>query len=575
MFALLSFILAAPLLTTAEQSSFTTTGRYQEVEALCAGFAQKYPGRVRCFDFGTTPEGRKMKALALSQDGVLDSKSAKQKQRPVLFVEGGIHAGEIDGKDAGFWLLPDLLDGKVAAGALGRVTLLFVPVFNVDGHERFGKNHRPNQRGPEEMGWRTTAQNLNLNRDWSKADAPEMRAMLKLINEWDPAVLVDLHVTDGAKFQHDVAVLVEPILAGPVPLFGVAKALSQQLHADLRKGGHLSIDRFYPAFEKDDDPSSGFAMGVAPPRLSSPYWALRNRIGILVETHAWKPYKERVKATRDVLEALLAHADDARAWRDAGLAIDEQGRASAGRRFVLAWDNDDSKEKIDFLGYHYERVASEVSGATWTKYDETKPEVWKVPLLTGVKPIASATAPQAGYVVPAPYAGVIGERLALHGIRFSTIGKSQSVSADVYKATSADFGAKSYEGHQTLRVKGAWERRERAIEKGAIFVPVNQDRARLLVHLLEPEAPDSYLAWGFFNASFEQKEYMEPYVAEEEARKMLAASSALKAEFEKKLFDDTKFRNDPEARLDFFYRRHPTWDQRLGEYPVLRVDIAP
>jgi hypothetical protein len=145
----------------------------------------------------------------------------------------------------------------------------------------------------------------------------------------------------------------------------------------------------------------------------------------------------------------------------------------------------------------------------------------------------------------------------------------------VYRAKSATFGQRSYEGRQTLKVQGAWTPAQRAIDKGALFVPVDQARARLLVHLLEPEAPDSYLAWGFFNTCFEQKEYMESYVAEEEARTMIAKDSALKAEFEKALFADKQLRDDPEARLDWFYRRHPAFDARMNEYPVIRVDAAP
>src|SRR6202041_3271264 len=120
---------------------------------------------------------------------------------PVLMIQGGIHPGESDGKDAGFMTLRDILRGSVAHRVLERIAILFVPAFNVDGHERFGRWNRPNQNGPEEMGWRTTAQNLNLNRDYMKADTPEMHAMLGLLNAWDPVLYVDMHVTDGANFQ--------------------------------------------------------------------------------------------------------------------------------------------------------------------------------------------------------------------------------------------------------------------------------------------------------------------------------------------------------------------------------------
>ena len=157
---------AAPdLVTVSERSGFTATGRYDEVVKLCSAFQQAYPKQVKCFEFGTTPEGRPMMALAATRANAFTPEAARKKQLPVTLIQGGIHAGEIDGKDAGFLALREMLDQRVAQGALDRQVLIFVPVFNVDGHERFARWNRPNQRGPVEMGWRTTAQNFNLNRD--------------------------------------------------------------------------------------------------------------------------------------------------------------------------------------------------------------------------------------------------------------------------------------------------------------------------------------------------------------------------------------------------------------------------
>src|SRR5690554_4451343 len=209
---------ASALTTVAERSGFVRTGRYDEVPALCDAFAAAHPGAVRCIGFGTSPEGRPMKALVASRSGALTPEAAQAAGLPVLLVQGGIHAGEVDGKDAGFLALRQVLDGEAAPGALDDVVLVFVPVFNADGHERFGRWNRPNQRGPEEMGWRTTAQNHNLNRDYVKADAPEMQAMLALVEAWDPILYVDLHVTDGARFRQDVSYQVEPVHAGDARL---------------------------------------------------------------------------------------------------------------------------------------------------------------------------------------------------------------------------------------------------------------------------------------------------------------------------------------------------------------------
>ncbi|MFC3375794.1 M14 family zinc carboxypeptidase [Rugamonas sp. CCM 8940] len=268
---------AAPdLSTVAERSGFQHTGRYAEVEQLCARFQQAYPKAVRCFEFGRTPEGRPMLALAVSRTGALTPAQAKARGLPVLLVQGGIHAGEIDGKDAGFLALRQALDGQAAPGALDKQVLLFVPVFNIDGHERFGQWNRPNQRGPVAMGWRTTAQNYNLNRDYVKADAPEMRAMLALVNAWDPLAYIDLHVTDGAKFQPDVSIQVEPVHGGDAELMRSGVALRDAVMADLKRAGS-DPKPFYISFAVNDEPQSGFEDSMAAPRFSTGYFPLRNR----------------------------------------------------------------------------------------------------------------------------------------------------------------------------------------------------------------------------------------------------------------------------------------------------------
>src|ERR1700694_2525612 len=239
-----------PLTTVAEKSGWTETGRYDEIIRLCGAFQRAYPRKVRCQQFGITPEGRPMLSLVASSDGVLRPRDAAKKRRPVVLMQGGIHACEIDGKDAGLWRLRGLVGVTIWPGTLSKVTLVFVPVFNIDGHERFGPHNRCNQVGPKEMGWRVTAQNLNLNRDYTKAEAPEMVAMLRLLNDWDPILYVDLHVTDGAKFEHDVAVLIEPMHAGPEVLRNAASRAREILFPQLEAAGHLPL-AVYPAFVQE------------------------------------------------------------------------------------------------------------------------------------------------------------------------------------------------------------------------------------------------------------------------------------------------------------------------------------
>jgi len=567
---------AADLLTTAERTGFERTGRYEEAVRLCRDYERAWPRRARCFGYGTTPEGRELVALAASADGTTRPLAARTKDRPVVLFQGGIHAGEIDGKDAGFLVLREWLaspDGGPLAGA----TAVFVPVVNPDGHERFGPNQRPNQRGPAETGWRTTAQNLNMNRDYAKADAPEMRALLALLSEWDPIVYADLHVTDGAQFEHDLAVLVEPRDGYDPSLRAAGKAMSDALLARLAQDGHLPLD-FYPAFVDDGNPESGFARGVPPIRFGNGYWAARNRFGILLETHSWRPYGHRVKATADFLRALLSlAAEHGKAWLAAAARADRAAAALGGKEVALADapGRDAPPRVIDFRGYAWAREESPALGRPVVRYDESRPQVWRIPLYEEVVPTARTTLPKGGWIVPAAWAGKLADRLRLHGIRFSRIDAARpGAEVEAFRATSARFAPAPFEGRQMLTVEGAWSRERRDVGAGALWVPVAQARALLAAHLLEPAGPDSFLAWGEFDAAFEKKEYVEDYVIDPFARDLLARDPSVRSAFEARLADPA-FAKDPQARLEFFHRLHPSWDRAYRLYPVLRADARP
>lgn len=574
LFAAAPLAYAAPdaLTTISEQSGFQRTGRYDEVVKLCAAFQKAYPKAVRCFEFGRTPEGRPMLALAVSRSGALTAAEAKKRNLPVLLIQGGIHAGEIDGKDAGFLALREALENKVAPGALDKQVLLFVPVFNVDGHERFGQWNRPNQRGPVEMGWRTTAQNFNLNRDYMKADAPEMLAMLGLVNAWDPLAYVDLHVTDGAKFEVDVSVQVEPVNAGDAAQRDDGRAWRDNVIADLRKQGS-DPKSFYASFAANDDPMSGFVDSVSEPRFSTGYFQLRNRLAMLVETHSWKDYPTRVRITHNTIVSLLSQvAEHGAGWLKTAHEADQRSSALAGATVPLTYKTGPEVTMIDFRGYEYTRTQSDVSGALMTHYDESKPQLWHVPLRDKIVTDFAVNAPAAGYVVPAAQAALVAAKLRAHGVTFKVLTSAPGkVALETFRAEQATFSPKSFESHQMLTVTGSWKPESREVGAGALFVPIAQPKARLVMTLLEPRATDSLLAWGFFNNAFERKEYMEEYVAEDVAREQMAADPAVAADFKQKLAGDPAFAKSAAARLEFFARRHSSWDERFNLYPVMRT----
>jgi Zinc carboxypeptidase len=579
------------LMTIAELSNYKETGRLEEVERLSAELARAWPDAVRSFEYGRSAEGRVMRGLLISRSGALTPADLRAKGIPLLMIQGGIHPGESDGKDAGFAALRDLLANSSAAALLELIAVLFVPAFNTDGHERVGRWNRPNQNGPDETGWRTTAQNINLNRDYMKADTPEMRAMLRLIDAWDPLVCADLHVTDGADFEPDISLQVEPLNQGDPNLRLSGRQMRDALIARLTELRYLALD-FYPDLASTDDPASGFALTVYSPRFSTGYFPQRNRFTVLVETHSWKDYARRVRLMRDTITNLAELvATHGRNWLELAHQADQAAMKLGGTEipldFTSSWrepaqaggampDRDSSQARvIEFKGYAYTRAPSPISGGLVTTYDPKTPQIWRVPLRDQVNVSISTAAPLGGYVVPAAFAADIAPRLDAHGVAFSRLRSGQEkFEAKTFRATEVSFSAAPFEGRMRAHLTGAWHKEMHDPQDGALFVPIAQPLARLVVALFDPRAPDSFAAWGLFNACFEQKEHMEPYVAEQIARDMIDQDPRLAYEFWRKCEHDAKFAASPVARLEFFLRRHASWDARYNLYPVLRVETT-
>ncbi|MFD0480491.1 hypothetical protein ACFQ0B_79455 [Nonomuraea thailandensis] len=524
----------------------------------------------------------------------------------MLLVQAGIHPGESDGKDAGFVALRELLGGEPLAGVTGgshiavhppqgdplaHLAILFVPAFNTDGHERVGRWNRPNQDGPEETGWRATAHNLNLNRDYTKADAPEMRAMLTLLRDWDPLVCADMHVTDGADFEPDVSIQVEPIHLGDPRLHASGAAMRDALLAKLAAQGSLPLP-FYPEPVIEDDPSSGFQITAYTPRYSTGYFPTRNRYTVLVETHSWKDYATRVRISRNAIvglaELLAAHGN---AWTAAVRQADQRASLLGGQDVVLDVVVDrrdiphgagngphnaaEPMSTIEFRGYAYTRELSPISGEPVTVYDPATPQIWRVPYRGSTLPSLIVRAPRGGYLVPRSYAPLIADKLDLHGLVHQTLEHGfDHLDAEVFRATGTRFASAPFEGRMPVTLQGDWQPEPQALPAGSLFVPIAQPGARLLMTLLEPQAPDSLAAWGYFNAHFEHKEYVEPYVTEIFAQQLLEQDPALADEFRHKLAADPAFATDPRRRREFFEQRHSSRDTRFAMYPVMRTDRA-
>jgi len=571
--------------TPAERSDYRTTPRYDETMAYVRRVAAAAPGQVKAEVFGKTGEGRELVDVVVSRDGVFDPAALHRAGRPILLIQNAIHAGEMDGKDSCLALLRDMAISKTQARLLEQVVVVIIPIYNADGHERFGPYNRINQNGPEEMGWRVNATNLNLNRDYVKADAPETRAWLRLWNRWLPDFFVDDHVTDGADYQYDVTYGLSTGAGNdPAIIEWQRKNVAPYLDKSVAASGHVIGPLIF--LTDDADPTKGIERYPSTPRFADGYVVLQNRPGMLVEIHMLKDYKTRVTGNYEILRALLEvmNRDAAtlvRLNREADAAV-----AAAGKHFdpgaKVPLRTAPSKETEPFL-YHtfkYTRELSGVSGQVWIHYTPEPLDI-TIPRPARLE-TTLAIAPPRAYIVPAQWGTVI-EVLEAHGVRIERTTEPWSAAVDTYRCTDLKWNAQSFEGHHVMfspqfaarSFSGHCTpvRETLSFPAGSVVVAMDQRAAKVAMEWLEPEAPDSAVAWGYFDAVFEQKEFAEDYVTEKLARDMMAKDPKLSEEFEQRLAADKQFASDPKARLDFFYQRSPWWDRELGLYPVGRLTV--
>jgi Zinc carboxypeptidase len=541
-------------LTPTEKSCYQTTPDYEDTMAYLRRVQLATPGQVKIEAFGKTGEGRELDVVVVSRDGVFDPAALHAAKRPIVLVQNAIHAGEMDGKDACLALLRDMVISKTKTALLERAVFVFIPMYNADGHERFSPFNRINQDGPAQMGFRSNATNLNLNRDYLKADAPETRAFLAMFHHWLPDFFVDDHVTDGADYQYDVTFTIDD---GPDLPAATAKWVDDVAKPELVKyvdgHGHLAAPT-YINLVNDNDPAEGLAFNDDPPRFSTGYVDIEGRPAMLVELHMLKDYKTRVTGNYEILAGLMELLNrDADKVIALNAAADKEAEAMGTHplgnvKYPLALGWGGQTTPFLFRGYRYTRELSAVSG----------------------------------YIVPAEWTGII-DVLAAHQVEMTRTTVAWTGEVETYQCSGMVWQEPPFEGrHPTFNgeaVSGAGKygncalvRQRMTYPAGSGVVRLNQRLSKVAVEWLEPAAPDSALQWGFFDAIFEQKEYGEAYVLEKLAREMMAKDPKLKAEFEKKVASDPAFAGSAAARLEFFYERSPWFAaNRVGAYPVGRL----
>ena len=557
--------------THTEKTNYRETPRYDETIAYAQKLAARSP-LIRYTSFGKSGEGRDLPLMIAAEGGTFTPEAARSAGKAIVLIQACIHPGEPDGKDAGFALLRDIAITRTRPHLLDHVTVLFIPIYNTDGHERFSPYNRINQNGPAEMGWRATSTNLNLNRDYMKAETPETRAWLKLWTAWNPDLFIDCHVTDGADYRYNVTYQYEHHENAPLQTRNWMKAALERVVPATEAEGNLLAP--YPEFRDNRDFSKGIDSFIGTPRFATGYVPLRNRPGLLIETHMLKDYRSRVRGTYDLLRFMLEEVNrDTESLLRAVRAADEetitQGRAyDASRRYPLRFELTDKTVPFQLKGVESRRELSDVSGAVRVIYGQ-KPVDLTVPLYDDAR-VTAAVAPPLYYIVPVQWKSVI-DVLAAQGLRMQRLAAPATIEIESYRFSDLKWAATPFEGRVMVSYKTALVRERRTFPAGSVVVTLAQPAAHVAIHLLEPEAPDSLVAWGFFNAIFEQKEYGEFYVLEKLAREMLAKDENLKREFEQRVATDPKFAASASERLQFFYRRSPYWDAELNLYPVGRI----
>ncbi|QDK80309.1 hypothetical protein EXU85_17550 [Spirosoma sp. KCTC 42546] len=516
--------------------------------------------QAKLIEVGKTDIGKPLHVFLLAADKQFTARP----DRVTLLINNGIHPGEPEGIDACMMMVRDLLKANKLPK---NVLLAIVPVYNIDGALNRGVS-RVNQNGPESYGFRGNARNLNLNRDFIKAEAENTKAFQTMYQSLKPQVFIDNHTSDGADYQHVLTYFatqkdkLHPTVSG---------YMTQTFQPELDK--RLTGQGFPPApyiNSFSETPESGLLGYNDSPRYSTGYAALFNCFGFTLETHMWKDYPARVKASYAFDESVLRLCE-----RDAQTILANYRKANEEVRkqtnFPLSYKLDRSKtDSITFLGYEAAYKPSEVSGLKRLYYDRSKPFTKRIPYWNNFVVDVQVDKPRT-YVIPQAWFEVIG-LLKRNGVILQILPKDTSMAVSAYYVTDYKSPQRPYEGHYIHSgIKLRSESQTIQFYKGDYLVLTNQPTNRYIVETLEPQGVDSFFAWNFFDSSLDQKEYFSDYIFEDTAAELLKKDPALRKKLDDKRASDKAFAENADAQLDFIYRQTPYYEKTHNRYPVYRL----
>ena len=559
-----------PFLGSAQETPFEkSNGRQTATYRECIDYYKmldKTSPRIMIKQLGESDAGYPYDLVLYSNDGKFDPQEWHRKNKVVILINNGIHPGEPDGVDACMMLLRDLKLGKIKMP--DNIALAVIPLYNIGGALNRNSYSRVNQNGPESFGFRGNAQNLDLNRDFTKSDSRDARSFAAIFHWLNPDIQTDNHVSDGADYQHTMTLITTQWnkLGGELGRF-VHDVFDPALYKSMEKKGWPMCP--YVNFE-EGNPQKGWAAFYDPPRYSSGYAALFNTISYIPETHMLKPFKDRVLSTYALMQCLIeqasAYAGDIIAKRKRNFTENE-----TQSEFALSWKTDSTREDtILFRGYELAKKTSEVTGLERIYYDHARPFEKQVAYYDYFSGEGIIKAPKA-YLIPQGWHEVI-DLLKLNGVRMERLLKDSVIAVEAYHIESYKSYPRAYEKHhKNTDVKVSSGIQSLSFLKGDYIIPTDQPFKRFLVEMLEPTGDDSYFAWNFFDAILQQKEGYSDYRWEDVAALYLSQHPELRARLEEKKTQDTHFAGSASAQLEFVYKNSPYYEPAHMRYPVYRL----
>ncbi len=550
--------------TTFERSQGTETATYEETITFYNNLAKAYP-EVAIEAIGETDSGKPLHIITLNPDANFDFSSIRKNKR-IILINNGIHPGESDGIDATMLLYRDIVKGKIEMPK--NTVLVTIPIYNVGGSLNRNTGSRTNQNGPKAYGFRGNARNFDLNRDFIKSDTKNARTFAKIFHLVKPDVFIDNHVSNGADYQYTLTHLFTQHnkLGGELGNYLHTKMmpnLEQKL-----SDKSWDITPYVNVF--NTVPEKGFSQFMDSPRYSTGYTTLFNTLGMMVETHMLKPYKQRVDGTYELMKTMITITEED-GEQIAKLRANSNNSYKVGKEYPLNWMVDTSKTStLAFKGFEGQMIPSDITNAQRLKYDASKPFTKDVTYRNYFKAKHTVTIPK-GYIIPQGWHTII-DLFELNNIETTQLKQDSTITVESYKIDTYKSRTSPYEGHYlhyNTTVKSTKE--TVTFRAGDYIVNTNQDGIRYILETLEPQAPDSFFNWNFFDTILQQKEGFSPYVWEDKAKDILDSNEALKNEFEAKKQSDEGFANNWYAQLDWLHKHSNNYEKAHLQYPIYRL----